>query len=254
MTLTVDNFIFDIDFQALFESLASSQLRKLVLFENFNPQYLIDVNGVEPFRFPIRFSTSKVSRAVANASLKLEHLSASFMVDASYFFQACKPSWNWSNLTWLALTSRLLSLYESPVNIDKMLIAAAVAAMKMPNLQTMEIWNGEAGLAMLFRYQRGEGGQTAVITRKGMWEYALGPDVIQAWEAVALEHRCSGCIIINEFNELMRVEDIHSHGHAIHYLKLSNPVIRPISLLQIRIEHEIRTGIHALGYIARLRG
>ncbi|KAL3297338.1 Oxoglutarate iron-dependent oxygenase protein [Colletotrichum asianum] len=33
----------------------------------------------------------------------------SFMVDASHFFSSCEPSWKWSNLTLLALTSRLLA-------------------------------------------------------------------------------------------------------------------------------------------------
>jgi hypothetical protein len=88
---------------------------------------------------PIRIPTSDVSRAVANASLELEHLSASFMVDASYFFDAREPSWKWPNLTSLALTSRLLAPDESPIEIDNMLRAAAAAAMKMPNLETMEI-------------------------------------------------------------------------------------------------------------------
>ncbi|KAJ9213918.1 hypothetical protein DTO166G4_4529 [Paecilomyces variotii] len=65
--------------------------------------------------FPIRTPTPDVSRVVANASLELEHLSASFMVDASYFFCSREPSWKWPNLTSLALTSRLFAPDESPI-------------------------------------------------------------------------------------------------------------------------------------------
>lgn len=67
--------------------------------------------------------------------------------------------------------------------------AAAAAATKMPNLETMEIWNGQVGLAMLFRYQLVGGGRPPVITWRGTWGFNLRSAVIQAWEAVALEHR-----------------------------------------------------------------
>ncbi|KAI9045053.1 NuA4 histone acetyltransferase complex catalytic subunit ESA1 [Aspergillus affinis] len=80
----------------------------------------------------IRLPTPDVSWAVAKASLKLEHLSASFIVDASYFFHACcGPSWKWPNMTSLALTSQILTPDESPIEIDSMLQKAAVAAVVM---------------------------------------------------------------------------------------------------------------------------
>lgn len=210
-----------------------------MIFEIYNSQYLLDFEGCDP----IRVSTFEVSRAVAEASLKLEHLSASIMVDASYFFQALEPSWTWPNLTWLAMTSRLLGPGACSVGIDAMLIAASAAAMKMPNLQVMELWNGTEGMAILFRYQKAEGGEPAVITRKATWEFVLGPAVIGAWEDVAREHRCTGCVVITE---LIDGGPIKSHYDAIHHLKLSNPVIRPISLRQIRIEDGIQTGVHTL--------
>ncbi|KKP03179.1 hypothetical protein THAR02_04698 [Trichoderma harzianum] len=192
---------------------------------------------------PLRISTFEVSRAVAEASLKLEHLSASIMVDASYFFQAREPSWMWPNLTWFAMTSSLLEPDASPVEMDDMFIAAAAAARRMPNLGIMEIWNGQEGQAMLFRYQKASGGQPAVITCKGTWGFALRPAVIQAWEVIARKHRCNGCVIIAE---LIDVGLIQSQGDAIHHLQLSNSVMRPISLRQIRMEHRIRTGTHEI--------
>ena len=128
---------------------------------------------------PIRIPAYAVSREVANISLKLEHLPASFMVDASYFFHACEPSWRWHNLTSLTPTSRLLVPDDSPTEIDDMLKAAAAMAMKIPNLETMKIWNGRKGMAMFSRYQSIKGEQDAVITWRGTEEFTLQPDVIQ---------------------------------------------------------------------------
>ncbi|KAL2066345.1 hypothetical protein VTL71DRAFT_2416 [Oculimacula yallundae] len=199
----------DTHFQHFFESLSIDRLRKLVLFEDFDQTTSY---------FPSRIPSSHVSRAVANASLNLEHLSASFIVDASQFFAAREPSWTWPNLTSLALTSRLLAPQDARhTELDNMLQSAAAAAMKMPNLETMEIWNGERGFAMLFRYQR-----------------------IQAWDAVALRHSGQGHIVVKEL--LDTGVRVMSHGDAIDHLKLSQ-VIRPVSLRQIQMEHMVREGL-----------
>ncbi|KAJ0108044.1 hypothetical protein J7T55_007162 [Diaporthe amygdali] len=121
-------------------------------------------------------------------------------------------------------------------------IRSADAAMMMPELETMEIWNGRKGLAALFKYKsikRGE--RTAVITWRGTWELTLQPDVIQAWEAVIRRH-CRG-----EFyavTELLDSRTVKSVGDSIHDLRLSAQVIRPVSLIQIRVENEItRSGM-----------
>ncbi|KAI0836554.1 hypothetical protein F5Y06DRAFT_305293 [Hypoxylon sp. FL0890] len=224
----------DKSYRFLFESLSSSKLQRLVIFENFNQQYPPGLRNYEPIQTP----TFAVSQMVANASLKLEHLAASFMVDASYFFQAREPSWLWPKLTSLVLTSRLLTPDRSPTDINDMLQAAAETAMKMPKLETMEIWNGRVGLATLFRYQSVGARRPAVVTWRGTWGLDLEPSVIRAWEAVALEHGGDGSTIVKELLGAGSV--IKSHGDAIHYLKISKPVIRPVSLQQIRLEHNIR--------------
>ncbi|KAG4443072.1 hypothetical protein IFR05_001398 [Cadophora sp. M221] len=125
--------------------------------------------------------------------------------------------------------------------LDDMLREAAKAATEMPNLETMEVWNREKGLAMLFRYQRAnlgqEQGQDAVITCRGTWELSLRAPVAQAWDAVALRHGGQGCVVVKEV-----LDDgvcVMSHGDAIGLLKLSRPVVRPVSLRQIKMEHLI---------------
>lgn len=133
--------LFFVAYRRLFESLASDRLRRLVIFENFNETYPAGYRNVKCD--PMQIPSSYVNQAIANASLTLDHLSASFILDASDFFDARKFSWKWPNLTWLALTSRLLVPRESSMELDDMLRAAATAAIKMPRLETMEIWNGE---------------------------------------------------------------------------------------------------------------
>lgn len=161
-------------------------------------------------------------------------------MDASYLFDIHEPSWKWPNLTSLALTSQLLTPDESPIKIDNMLQTAAAAAMEMPKLKIMEIWNGREGFAMLFRYQLGEEVRPAVITCRGTWELKLQPPVVRAWEAVVLKYRGHGPLIVKE---LLDVDAVKSHADAIDLLKLLNQVIRPVSLRQIRMEHRIREGV-----------
>ncbi|KAK2063732.1 hypothetical protein LY76DRAFT_503156 [Colletotrichum caudatum] len=213
----------DESYQSLFKQFASYKLRRLVVFETFNQWYL------QSFRYcaPIRIPTLDVSRTLASATLEIEHLSASSIVDAGHFFSTCKPSWRWPNLISLTLTSHLLTPNESTIEINDMLQRAATVAMKMPNLQTMEIWNGRKGLAALFRYQSicyGGYGQRAEITWRGTWDCALHPSVIRAWEAVSLKHRGNGCVAIKEFLDVGVVE---SDGDAIYHLNLSNTVTLP---------------------------
>ncbi|KAI0133733.1 hypothetical protein BJ170DRAFT_699613 [Xylariales sp. AK1849] len=220
-------------YQYLFESipLFNNNLKRLVVFENFNQQYPttmqrfmlgVDLSGCDSIRKP----APAVSRIIALASLKLEHLAASFIVDASHFFDI-EPSWEWPNLTSLVLTSKLLTPDESSIAIGVMLQTAAAAAIKMPQLEMMEIWNGRKGLAALFKYQAFRNIQQATIT----------------WRAVVHQYDGRRLSLVQE-----RLDEaaIKSHGDAIHYLMLSSQVIRPISLQQIRIEQKILEGVETV--------
>ncbi|KAF3806904.1 hypothetical protein GCG54_00007155 [Colletotrichum gloeosporioides] len=210
-------------------------LRRLVIFESFTQKYpeILDPQlGVQPSQMP----TPKAGKAIARAS---------FMVDASHFFSSCEPSWKWSNLTSLALTSRLLAPDATTTQIGAMLRKAAKMAMRMPKLRVMEIWDGREGLAALFQYKSMGHGQRPVITWRATWDYALESSVIQAWKAVGMEHQgehhWNDCVVVKEF---LNVDDVRCHGDAIHHLKLSSSVIRPVSLHQIRTESRILDGIY----------
>ncbi|GKU21784.1 unnamed protein product [Fusarium langsethiae] len=182
-------------------------------------------------RFPcpaVRVPNSAVSQKLARASLHLKTLSASFMVDAGYFFAARQRSWTWDMLTSLALTSSTLTNDANPVDINNMLQSAAAAALKMPSLDTIEIWNGRRGLAMVFRYERARDRQPAIITIRGTWEFELAPVVRRAWDAVAHEE------------SFIDLDKIRSHGDMIRELGLSAEVVRPVSLQQILIENRFQ--------------
>lgn len=207
-----------------------------MVFENFNQKYP-DITHGELFRVP----EPAVSHEVAVASQQLEYLSVSFIVDAHHFFtQAVQPSClEWPNLVSITLTSQLLEPRETTTEIEVMLQAAASVALKMPQLKTMEIWNGRKGLASLFKFQAPETLRPATITWRSTWNLTLAKllPVIRHWEAVSLQLGGDGIKL-----EEQKIDEavIRYHGDAIHQLMLS-PVIRPVSLRQIQMEH------HALG-------
>lgn len=222
-------FIINVDYGFLFKGLVSQSVKKLTVFENSNPYYS---RVIDEYKRP-RIPSTALGRTAAKASLNLEHLSASHLIDARSFFSSCEASWKWANLKSLTLTSRLLAPEARPIDIRNMLRSAAAAAMEMPELETMELWNGRAGLAALFRYQS----KYATVTWRSTWAFTLRPAVIQAWEGVAHRHGSQGLVLRQEL--LGIGADIKSHGDAIHYLELSSQVVRPVSLHQIREEHRV---------------
>ena len=95
------------------------------------------------------------------------------MVEASQIFAARQSSWQWPNLTRLTLTSLLLAPGQSTEEVDDILTEAAAAARRMPRLETMETWNGEMGVAMLFRYKRPERERRALLIPRGTFRMTL---------------------------------------------------------------------------------
>lgn len=211
----------------LCESLKSDQLRRLVIFEDFhgnNPAMSLRVQAAE----------IDTGHALVEASLRLEHLAASFVSDASHFFDACQKWDIWPRLESLALTSNVLESQQQSVCINDFLERVALVAMKMPRLKSMELWNGRAGFAGVFQYQLHEGNRTAKITWRGIWDLSLEPRVLKAWQAVASERVDCKLQVVTEILDANVV--ITSHGDAIHYLGLLNTVIHPISLWQTQKE------------------
>lgn len=115
--------------------------------------------------------------------------------------------------------------------------AAASAAHSMPKLRIMEMWSGLEGLAALFKYKFDPGYmQRSVIMWRATWFLTLPFQVIQAWEEVVRgrDNHSDGVDVVYDSVE---PEDIMSHADAVVSLKLSEVVIRPVSLQQIQREH-----------------
>lgn len=228
----------------------NNTLKKLVIFENFNQQYPATMkrvlNGVELIECDsIRNATPAVGRTLALASVGLEHLAASFITDASHFFEI-DDRLEWPNLSSLVLTSKRLTPDEDPTEIGAMLRAAAAVALRMPRLETMEIWNGRKGFAALFKYQASRKYRQATITWRGTWRLTrihMDDSVIQAWEAVIRQY--DGWRL-NFDQERLDEALINSHADAIHYLGFSSQVIRPVSLQQIRMEQKVLEGVDTM--------
>ncbi|KAL6829665.1 hypothetical protein J3E69DRAFT_354992 [Trichoderma sp. SZMC 28015] len=197
---------------------ATEGLSKLTIFENSNQQY------------PLYFL--KQNSPAHAPTIHLKVLSASFIVDATELFSECST---WPNLSHLTLTSQLLAPTTCPTKIMDLFQAAASAACHMPKLKMMEIWYGREGLAALFKYEFITGHlQQSVVTWRATWDMSIQPRVIGAWEGVVCSRGGypSGVDVVYETVN----EHITSHVDAIISLGLSETVLRPISLQQIKRE------------------
>ncbi|KAL8672432.1 MAG: hypothetical protein Q9168_003110 [Polycauliona sp. 1 TL-2023] len=219
------------DPQAAFGSPIFRQLRKVVLFERFSDTYDFDFHVFPGYIFsgwpsaPVRTATAGVSEALAEASLDFQHLAASFIIDAQPFFQMMQPSWVWNRLISLVLTSHLLVPEQNHAAINDLLQTAAAAAMKMPKLESMELWNGKRGLACVYRYQSSRGIRPAEILWRGTWMPSLRAQTVGTWENVAKQKDAQCEFRVSK--ELLDAESITSCGEAIERLGLLQPVMYP---------------------------
>ncbi|KAL1882517.1 hypothetical protein Plec18167_002933 [Paecilomyces lecythidis] len=212
----------------------SKKVRKISIFEDFNDGYLKAFEGSKDFDvIPVRIATAEVSTAFAKRSLSLEKLASSFVVEACHFFEARQPKWTWRLLQSLVLTSRVLTRDQTPRTITNLLEDSGAAALNMPRLDTMALWNYQKGEACVFTYHKGS------IIWRGTWDMELEPRVIEAWRRFTTRHTSY------EFSvktELLPCDIANSHGDAIYHLKLPREVIDPVSLWQIRRETAMARG------------
>lgn len=137
--------------------------------------------------------------------MNLEELSASFMIDAEHFFEPFinisprqpGPVLQWPNLRWLTLTSGVISSHSDPDDIDKLLRGAGLAALQMPQLQAMELWNATTWHgAGAFRYLIVD--KTPCISWTSTFDFKLGRDVKAVWRQVALQHTRQELYVFDE--------------------------------------------------------
>ena len=176
----------------------------------------------------VQATEKSTAHALVDASQRLEYLAASFVSDTSHFFDACQQKNIWPKLESLTLTSKILDPQQNPVHINDFLETAALVAMKMPQLKSMELWNGSNGFAGVFQYQKCD--WDASITWRGTWTLVFEPHVLKAWQAVA-----SNCNL-KVVTEILDGNVITSSADAIRYLRLRNTVVHLVSLWQMQKE------------------
>ncbi|KAK5997435.1 hypothetical protein PT974_02791 [Cladobotryum mycophilum] len=139
----------------------------------------------------------------------------------------------WPNLESLILTSQLLQPSKFKNKINAMLLNAANAAMRMPKLRAMEIWNGKKGAAFIFTYLRYGVNQWPTIYITSTWQFELKITVFDAWERVAEKHMNRGLVM-----RMQRLDGgaITSYGSVVGLLKLRQQVLHPVSLCQLKWE------------------
>ncbi|KAK0721488.1 hypothetical protein B0T21DRAFT_414669 [Apiosordaria backusii] len=223
-----------------------SRMKRVTIFQDFRE----DIHEAIRLFFPhddddvfnnARSAPPGGSMAFAKASYNLESFAGSFVVDAKDFLPTSVSVW--PNLTSLALTSGLLvpcpeddDHDEYIKEINKMFERAAGAALRMPCLQVMELWNGKKGVAGCFRFRvstRAGYRRVGTISWTGTWELAFGERIIRCWQEVSWG--------LDAFFELgttkpLKEDSIKSHADAIIQLQLENQVIHPISLAEIQEE------------------
>jgi hypothetical protein len=225
------------DFVHLIRHHLPQTLKRVTVFEDFNDSLaavLVSANIAQVWWLwqveASRVVDAKVGAAFASKSLGLEQLAVSYMVNAEDFFRACQPTWTWQRLQSLALTTQLLRPTGSRQEIDALLYEAGLAALRMPKLRTLVLWNGgrENACAFIFHVD----GHRASVTWRGTWDMGLSRRVVEVWERVASERQL--CVL--RFSKEQVCDAIGSHGDAIHHLGLPVQVVTPISLWQIRRE------------------
>lgn len=231
---------------SLAKNLLPQSLKKLTLFENFREDLAEAMGqgnghplGRQTNVHPKRIVDPTVGALFAARSLNLEHLSVAYMIDARDFFQACDSAWTWERLESLTLTSQLLRHHEESKfrkQINALLHTAGMAALRMPKLHTLVLWNGTKGSAFAFIYRVDRG--AAYLNYRATWELTeeISSKVVELWEHVALESH--SCFLRVAKLSLISSSVIGSHGEAIHHLDLPYQVVAPASLWRIRREYK----------------
>ncbi|RSL71979.1 hypothetical protein CEP54_001156 [Fusarium duplospermum] len=183
--------------------------------------------------------TIRLAKYLRNYGKQLENMSISFLIDAKEFFQpfwTAQSGWttSWENLKTLSLTCRAFKSFSTH-RISGVLCAAANAAMKMPKLQLLELWDGVEDRASVFRYRVVD---TTVVEVTWLSTHILeiNQKVIDAWTSVAL---AQGRPDIRVSTHKLDPDKIRSAGSVLQYLHLRDQILHPVSRYRIdRVEAE----------------
>lgn len=211
-----------------------SSLESLHLYE------YAGIAGISPVTFPLL-------QGLAVACPRLKHLSVCNLIDAMEWFATIQGN-TFENLETVAWSESCLRPNQPDLN--KLLYEAALAAMKMPKLRIMEIWNTHAPQdeemdVALVRYEStGTSTSTAATLT---WSCSWGRDrkdgpgwpaqsierrVVEAWERVASTHVDRRLTLnVMPFTLISAEADM-----ARDLLKLKRSILDPVSMKQLCIK------------------
>ncbi|KAI1372001.1 hypothetical protein F4677DRAFT_449837 [Hypoxylon crocopeplum] len=208
-------------------------LKQLTIFEDSEIDAVFGLHrGSEP-----GVNSLELGLAIARASQTLEHLSASYIIDAKDFFQPFWPrstastGWTWDKLNTIALTSHFLNPDQPPKQTNDLFEAASIAARHMPNLGIMEIWNGRRGQhSCIFRFKNE--GIASTITWHSSWELEVEQRVIQSWTETVQQNR--GYVDLSVVFMEMPTDNTKFPACVLRHLELKDRILHPASFSQIQ--------------------
>lgn len=224
--------------------------------------------GVRPRHFLSMKHRRRVAKSLFERSLKLKKISVAFQVDADDFFHAHYRASSaagtpvvWPDMTSICLTSDSFDPGRDHAELyaKELLVSAAAAAIAMPDLRDMEIWNvtesGSNGkMAGVFRYHRSSLGPVSVanISWLGNFDVKLSERTLEAWERVAEQHTGNRLIVGRHEVEDDGSRQLERQGDGIEWLGLraQNQVLTPLSLFQMRTELQTDTKLELASWLA----
>ncbi|GJC79910.1 hypothetical protein ColLi_02748 [Colletotrichum liriopes] len=163
---------------------------------------LLEIYDTELHEHSRKANDEAVAAAAVEATRRLSYFDGSNALDAAHFFKDFYPGLPrqpvlpepWTTLRFLALTSRSTMKHDvSPLLANRLLVAAANAALHMPELQVMELWiSWRLRGTFVFRYAVLE--NATVVETGAAWPFDLQQEARDAWERVAFantRHRLS---------------------------------------------------------------
>lgn len=216
-------------------------LKRMSIFESHDESF----SRSRPNGMPRSTRKAWLSWALARCSHHLEELYVSNNVDAYTFFYAFHPKspptrrrWMvWKSLKRLSLTTALL-MPETGFS-DLLILMAAQAAQRMPQLQIMELWSYDrkTDVACVFRFRREE--TEASIEFIGPWPGCLtfSAATKAAWGRVATAHRP---LPLRWKESSWGTGEIRGEYSVLSKLELVEHMLHPVSLRQIAREDQRR--------------
>ncbi|KAL6828164.1 hypothetical protein V8C40DRAFT_240338 [Trichoderma camerunense] len=200
-------------------------LRRVSMFESFNRAMH---TGGRRDAYPA------LGQGLAITSQNLESVLAAFNVDAKDFFYAFFPSQNpeplpsmsWSSLKYISLSSQLLI----PGHYNVLIQVAAAAALEMPKLRCMELWNGGTHVtSCIFSYCAMHYRQRH-IKLLSTWNGQLSKEAITCWRKVA--ERDAWCVL-EASSRYLDANVFDSHTSILQCLQLRGGLLHNVSLCEI---------------------